>query len=295
MFRGRDDDLTDIFTILIPVLDGKGFASNSGAQGRRGYLTDIVFNWLGATTPLKRRTHQLMYQLGTRLLFFEVPTLVLNDNQLTQYVLRDDASQGEMECRAAVNAFLLAFFREFPIGTIPQEWIEITPERAEQIAHWARFLTHGRRGIEYEREGRDYVPIAAGTPEGAFKIVDYFKLLARGHAFLHERFEVNEEDIEIVSHVAISSIPGYLRPIVLKLRRDGQITSTECARACSVTQPTARKYLLEASLLGLGELRKGNESQNTPDILRLANAFRWLREPRKEIAECVSGGETRKP
>ena len=105
IFRGRDDDLTDIFTILIPVLDGKGFASNSGAQGRRGYLTDIVFNWLGATTPLKRRTHQLMYQLGTRLLFFEVPAVVLSDHQLTEYALRDDAGQGETQCREAVNGF----------------------------------------------------------------------------------------------------------------------------------------------------------------------------------------------
>ena len=36
MFRGREDELTDIFTILIPVLDGKGFASNSGAQAGAG-------------------------------------------------------------------------------------------------------------------------------------------------------------------------------------------------------------------------------------------------------------------
>jgi hypothetical protein len=290
MFRGRDDDLTDIFTILIPVLDGKGFVSNSGVHGKRGYPTDIVFNWLGATTPLKRRTHQLMYQLGTRLLFFEVPAVALTDDQLTEYALRDDASQGEMECRDAVNRFLLRFFSEYPVGSLPPELVEITPTRAEQIVRWARLLTYGRRGIEYERDGRNYVPIAAGTPEGAFKVVDYFKLLARGHAFLHERLEVGEEDIELVSHVAISSIPGYLRPIVRKLRCDGQITSTECARVCSVTQPTARKYVLEACLLGLGDLTKGNEA-NVPDMLRLSNSFRWLREPRKENVGCVSGVE----
>jgi hypothetical protein len=59
MFRGRDDDLTDIFTILIPVLDGKGFASNSGAQGRRGYQTDIVFNW-------PRSRHRIGARFGCR-------------------------------------------------------------------------------------------------------------------------------------------------------------------------------------------------------------------------------------
>jgi hypothetical protein len=153
--------------------------------------------------------------------------------------------------------------------------------RAVLIAQWARFLTYGRRSIEYERDGKNYAPISAATPEGAFKVVDYLKMLARGHALLHERFEVNEEDIELVSHVAISSIPRYLRPIVQALRCDGRITSTECTKVCSVTQPTARKYLLEASLLGLGDLKKGNDTQNIPDALRLSDAFRWLRKPGK--------------
>lgn len=65
IFRGRDDELKETFSILIAVLDGKGFSSNSGVQGKRGYEENIVFNWLGATTPLRRDTHRLMYQLGT--------------------------------------------------------------------------------------------------------------------------------------------------------------------------------------------------------------------------------------
>jgi hypothetical protein len=291
MFRGREDDLTDTFTILIPVLDGKGFTSNSGVQGRRGYFRDIVFNWLGATTPLPQRTHQLMYQLGTRLLFWEVPTVVLSDAQLAAYALRDDACRGEIECREAVNSFLLKFYNEWPVGGLRQEVVEITAERAEQIGRWARFLTYGRREIKQERDGKNYEPVAAGTPEGAFKIVDYFKMLARGHALLNQRREVNGEDIDLVSHVAISSVPGYLRPIVRKLRRDGQLTSSECAKVCSVTQPTARKYLLEANLLELGELTKGSDTKNIPDTLHLSESFRWLRAPRKENVGCVSGVE----
>ena len=37
IFRGREDDLKENFSILISVLDGKGFTSDSGTQGRRGY------------------------------------------------------------------------------------------------------------------------------------------------------------------------------------------------------------------------------------------------------------------
>src|SRR5215471_3678349 len=37
IFRGREDDLVERFSILISVLDGQGFTSDSGTHGRRGY------------------------------------------------------------------------------------------------------------------------------------------------------------------------------------------------------------------------------------------------------------------
>ena len=73
IFRGRMEELQENFSILISVLDGQGFTSDTGMQGRRGYQKQMIFNWVGATTPLPLATHQLMSQLGTRLLFYEVP------------------------------------------------------------------------------------------------------------------------------------------------------------------------------------------------------------------------------
>src|SRR5262249_9723234 len=87
MFRGREDELKDTFSILIAVLDGKGFSSNSGVQGKRGYEENVVFNWIGATTPLKKDTHRLMYQLGTRLLFYEVPSVMPDEETLLRYTM----------------------------------------------------------------------------------------------------------------------------------------------------------------------------------------------------------------
>jgi hypothetical protein len=52
ILRGRETEMQENFSILISVLDGKGFTSHSGSQGTRGYKEAIVFNWLGATTPL---------------------------------------------------------------------------------------------------------------------------------------------------------------------------------------------------------------------------------------------------
>lgn len=37
---------------LVRVMDGRGFTSDSGTHGRRGYEGDYRFNFVGATTPL---------------------------------------------------------------------------------------------------------------------------------------------------------------------------------------------------------------------------------------------------
>jgi hypothetical protein len=277
MFRGRDDDLKDTFAVLIPVLDGKGFVSDSGAKGRRGYQYDIVFNWIGATTPLPDRVHRMMYQLGTRLLFYEVPSIMPSDDELFEYTMRDDASLAEVKCREAVNRFLIRFFKEYTVGCVPASGIEIPDAHGREISHWARFLATARREVKFEKDGSSYTPVLAAPSEGPWKIVDYFKELVRGHALLHERLEVNAADVALVAHIAISSIPGYLRPIVRKLRKDGRITSTECERICRITRPTARMHLLEASLLELGTLKKGTAASNLPDVLTLSPEFQWLR------------------
>jgi hypothetical protein len=73
IFRGRTEELESRFSILIGVLDGMGLVSDGGMQGQRGYAGQYIFNWIGAATPVPRATHRLMSQLGTRLLFWEVP------------------------------------------------------------------------------------------------------------------------------------------------------------------------------------------------------------------------------
>jgi hypothetical protein len=279
IFRGREDHLKDTFAILIPVLDGKGFTSNSGVQGKRGYENEIIFNWIGATTPLPSETHRLMYQLGTRLLFFEVPAVTPDIAELLDYAKRDDASTGEAECQLVTNRFLVKLFERNPVGSVAPESITIPDEQLIAITRWSLFVATGRREIHCEKMNGTWVPVSAAKCEGPYKIVNYLKELARGHALIHDRTQVIGEDVELVAHVAISSLPDHLRPIVRALRETGEIDSTKCERLCNVSRPTARRYLLEASIVGLGNLKKGDPADNSPDNLILAPDFGWMRLP----------------
>jgi hypothetical protein len=278
IFRGREQEVKENFSILISVLDGKGFTSDSGTRGQRGYEESIIFNWLGATTPLPINIHRIMSQLGTRLLFYEVKSIEPTEEELFAYAERGNSGKAEIECNLAVNKFLLHFFRKRPIGSIDAESILIPSELSKQIVRWAEFLVKGRAEIKYEKDYPEWKPIAANKAEGAWKVIDYFKELAIGHALINERLEVNDSDLEFVSEVAISSIPIHFRPIVRELRIAEYVDSSRCKKICAVSSPTARKYLLELSILGIANLTKGAEEKNEADKITLSEEFLWLRK-----------------
>lgn len=279
IFRGREEELRENFSILISVLDGKGFVSDSGMHGKRGYEQPVLFNWLGATTPLPARTHRLMHQLGTRLLFYEVPSVEPTEEELLAYAQREDSGVAEVECQRVMNKFLLGFFDVNPVGEFPAEVVEIPSVPLKRLTRWAHFLARGRAEVKFEKKGNDWIPIAAAKPEGPFKIVNYFKDLIRGNSLIHGRWEVTMEDLKLIEHVAISSIPGHLRPIVRELQKAGSITSSNCTALCGVSQPTARKYLKELALLRIVNLTKGSPQTNEPNLAILTEDFQWIAVP----------------
>jgi hypothetical protein len=279
IFGVREDELRDNIAILISVLDGEGFISDSGMRGRRGYEEAIIFNWIGATTPLNARVHRLMSQLGTRLLFYEVPTIALSDVELLDYAANGRPDDGSAKCNELVNDFLCEFFEVNPVGSVDPESITFPPDLLKDLTHSAKLLVIGRAEIIYEREKNDCEPVAAAPAEGPWRVIDYFKELARGHALIDDRTEIDESDIALITHVAISSIPGHIRPLLKELREADRVTSLEAEKLCGASRPTARKRLREMELLGLAIRTAGSPQTNEPDAIRLADEFSWLKIP----------------
>jgi hypothetical protein len=54
IFRGREEEMRENFSTLISVLDGKGFTSNTGMRGKRGYENSILF--IGSERPRRCQT-----------------------------------------------------------------------------------------------------------------------------------------------------------------------------------------------------------------------------------------------
>ena len=278
LFRGREHEMQDNFSMLISVLDGKGFVSDSGMQGQRGYDRDILFNWIGATTPLGPKVHRLMSQLGTRLLFYEVPMVPPTEEQLVDFLRRSVPSDGEVTCKSAVNAFLENFFDTHPVSSVRMQEIRFPEPLRRRVAQVARFLAHARAEVKSDKgDGTNWLPIAAMQPEGIYKVADALKELAFGHALICGRTAMDASDLKLIEDVAISSIPGDLRPIIRKLRVQQKVDTATVMKACNVSPPTARTYMEKVMLLGIATGSKGRPATNSQTSITLAPDYDWLR------------------
>ena len=105
------------------------------------------------------------------------------------------------------------------------------------------------------------------APEGPFKVILYFKDLARGHSLIHGRSEISEADTEFIGQVALSSLPGHLRPIVRELAKTGAADSPTCAKRCQVSRTTIRKYFRELVLLEIATIAKGTPQEDVPVVV----------------------------
>jgi hypothetical protein len=276
LFRGREEEMQENFSMLISVLDGKGFTSDTGMHGQRGYQRNIMFNWIGATTPLPMKVHHMMSQLGTRLLFYEVPANPPTEDELVKYARAEQASSAEVDCQCVVELFLSEFFRAHPVGSVPPESIRITETQYREIVRWAQFLVAARAEILSEKIGSNWTPVSAMRPEGPWKVVTYFQDLARGHAVICDRDHVDASDLALIADVAISSTPGHLRPLVRALRC-GSLNTNQAERMCGVTAPTARNYMTQLSLLRIVKFRAGSPQTNKPDTITFLDPYNWMK------------------
>ncbi len=300
LFRGRDEELTNNFTILTAVLDGRGYISDSGTRGRRGYEGDYLFAWIGATTPLPSRTWRLMQQLGSRLMFFdmgeaETPVHEIVTNLIGPKTYKDKLAA----CREAVGGFLLALFRahaqkgqERPFGV---EWSRARDPHSvvTEIAKLAQVVARARGVIsvwENQSGELNHTPPNVEVPR---RLGTLLYNLARGHALLDGRPQVTEADLPIVIRVGLDTMPTERRhllralierpPIFGPWLRSGEV---EALLKCS--RPTALRIMNELAILGVARLRDDPDETGQGDrptkMIALANDFGWLASDRVRSA-----------
>lgn len=280
LFGLRNEDLLESFSILTRVLDGQGFESDSGVHGSRGYSGDYLFAWIGCTTPIPHNVWRTMGKLGSRFLFIEMPTGEHSDAEL----VRDAAGGVSYKdrvylCREAVADFLEDLWLDAG-GVRGVEWNrEADPQEIMlRIASFAKVLARLRGTISVWREGSsDEETYNFSTPliEGPQRAMSLLYALARGHALVHGRRQLGEEDLPIVARAALESTPNDRRSVMrLLLAKEGRVETGDVQDALRCSAPTARAILETLDKLGIGEL--ANPGPPEPASLTISEALRWL-------------------
>ena len=273
LFSNEDTTLRQSFGTLTSVLDGNGLITNSGSQGERGYEGDYRFNWIGATTPIPSRTHDLMAQLGNRILFYELPSRESSEDDLLATLTNNTVGTDVDLLRGRVNDLIAGHFRLHPESSVDPANIAF-PERLKLLLiRYARLIVNGRVAIFKSATGE----YEASAKEGAERVMFLLNTLVFGLALIAGRNHVTEDDLKIIKHVALSSLPQKRRNLLqLVLSAGGEITSTVFAKSANISKPTALERMKELAATGICMLKAGNQQTSTAATITLAEEWRWL-------------------
>ena len=100
----------------------------------------------------------MMSQLGTRLLFFEVPTFELTDVQLLDYARDGKPDESAAICNQAVNTFLHEFYQLHPIGCVEPDSVRFPEQLLEELVRWAQLLVKGGAEVLTEKDNGEPEP-----------------------------------------------------------------------------------------------------------------------------------------
>jgi hypothetical protein len=280
LFGLRNEDLLENFSILTRVFDGHGLSTDSGVHGRRGHTGDFLFAWIGCTTPIEHRVWKTMGKLGSRLLFFEMPNEEDSAEQLVSDVAGGDSYRDRVSRCAEAVADLLDVLWQETGGVRGVHWNRAgdEPELMLRIAGYAKVLALLRGTISVWREGSgDEETYNFSTPviEKPHRAMSLLYALARGHALVHDRRQLAEDDLPVVARAALESTPNDRRAVVrVLLRNGGTATTGDVEQALRCSAPTARAILETLDHLGVGAFE--NPGPPAPAALLLAEPLRWL-------------------
>ncbi len=273
LFRGDLKEMQKNFSILTSVLDGKGYVTESGAQGERGYTEDHLFNWIGATTPFPDHTYRMMGQLGNRMYFYELDGDQLTEDDLMDFARNHRGNAALKECQKAVQEFTEKYFQKHPVNSVKPDSVAIPDDLLRELVRYGNLISYGRIAIDFD----DFGNCTAEAPEGPQRIILSLQMIAKGAALANERSDVTDEDMEQIRHIAFSSLPQGRRKLLrVLLVTGGTLTAPEMESALGVSRPTAHKRMKELAATRIAIFTAGNEKESIPAKITLADEWQWL-------------------
>ncbi len=289
MFSAREEDLMQQIGILTSVLDGHGFASNTGAQGRRGYDEDIMFTWVGAAVEIPYKVHKALSTLGPKLYFFRLPKL--DESEESYYEHKDDDFDKKKNVVKTALIEYLGYFETNPnISFEPDNELSKIPldcTKDEEFAHryiikLGKLLAPLRAVVPTwetkDSQGSEY-NFDIAIVEDPSRAIQQLRNLARGHALSKGRDYITLDDIPILIHMVLSTCSLSRTTIFeLLITNDGRLTTSQIIESLNTSNPTALRTMTELKATGLVDKHDDVGYHNLESEIVLKDKFSWFLE-----------------
>ena len=291
MFSGNQDELVEHFGMLTRILDGRGFQSDTGAHGRRGYSGDYYFTWIGAVIDIPHRVWRLLGNLGPKIYFFRLPEdAKIGKEKLEQIKKMLKANSYLSKLKSSQDAIkeLWSNIVNRPgkvDGKIIWDKNRDDEETLDRIVEISMVLAN-LRGIMPTWQTRD--PDSGGsmynfeTPiiEDPSRASSAFYNLARGHAVICGRNYIIKEDLCVIIPTALSSAPKERVDLFrLLIENGGKLNTSQFMESARVSRATALKEMESLCHLGLVEKTEEDSSTKPIKVIKLKEQFNWFLTP----------------
>lgn len=281
LFSKRDDDLNECLGLLTRVLDGEGLNTDSGVHGQRQYIGEYLFMILAGSTPIPPRVWKMMGNLGSRLFFLNINSREKSEDELADQLTTLAYKEKEKICRTATRNFLYTLWHQYPDGV---DWDKTKDEQKYKIiiARCAHLLAKLRGVInvwkEWGEDGKEfsYYPPTIEKPD---RINQLFYNLCRGHALVHGRMQIDQEDLRPIVELAVDSAPPIRAKLFRKLlENNGKMETSEVMAALNCSRPTALKEMEVMRILAVCDITQNGYGQvGEPEkTITLTHGFKWF-------------------
>jgi len=290
-FMKKEDELNEIIGIITRILDGQGYASDSGSCGQRKYEGEYMFTWLGAAVDIPYRAHKLMASIGPKLYFLRLPRSNKTLDQLVAAMDKDDFIPKVKKIRTALLEYL-DWFDRCPISEsddkvdrennlIKIKWDSDKDDKYARnvigrigllLAHLRGVVptweTHGTQGLDYA-----YATARIEDPQRA---VTQLRNLARGHALSQGRTWITIEDLPLPIKVVMSTASIDRTNIFrLLIANNGVLATGRITKSLNTTVPTALRIMAELKAVELVDMEEPENPTQEKEIA-LKQEFDWF-------------------
>jgi len=257
IFTQTGDKLTESLGILTRVLDGKGFMSDSGSHGHRGYRGKYKFVWLAASTPIPHRVWRCMGNLGTKIYFLRIPKKKLNPSDIAKILEQRNYTRALAECRMATKYFIQSLLERTPVKWKKEKDDNLILEKIGQIAILLARL-RGAVNVSVQEEFNQVtgqvekvnytIPVVEHPMRAAIMLYNF----VRGYAFIKGRDYIKQEDLKIAVEIALSSAPeDRVRAFDIILKHNGKVTAAELEEEMGCSRKTALRAINTLQILDI--------------------------------------------